>query len=91
MYLSLKTLRLLFSIAPMLKSLTATMLKRSRSYSSPKRSSSQRIARFSESIAYAVRGTLPCSTKMRSFTGRPERVVKLSSRQARSPATSAKR
>ena len=39
-------LRPLFSIAPMLKSLTATMLNTSRSYSRPKRSSSQRMARF---------------------------------------------
>jgi hypothetical protein len=36
----LKTFRDLFSIAPMLKSSTATMLKRSRSYSRPNRSSS---------------------------------------------------
>ncbi len=50
-YLSLKTLRPLFSIAPMLKSDTATMLKTSRSYSRPNVSSSQRMARFSESIA----------------------------------------
>eukprot|EP00983_Pelagomonas_calceolata_P108435 1159459-Pelagomonas_calceolata.AAC.1 len=35
-YLELKTLRDLFSIAPMLKSSTATMLNRFRSYSRPK-------------------------------------------------------
>src|SRR6516165_8275104 len=39
-------LRPLFSIAPMLKSLTATMLKTSRSYSRPKTSSSHRVAAF---------------------------------------------
>ena len=50
-YLSLKTLRPLFSIAPMLKSETATIMKMSRSYSRPNASSSQRIERFSESIA----------------------------------------
>ena len=40
----LKMFRLLFSMAPMLKSSTATMLNRSRSYSRPNRVSSQRIA-----------------------------------------------
>src|SRR5215203_1480340 len=46
-YLSLKMLRPLFSIAPMLKSDTATTLKTSRSYSRPKTLSSQRIERSS--------------------------------------------
>src|SRR5450830_1447759 len=50
-YLSLKTLRPLFSMAPMLKSDTATIMKISRSYSRPKASSSQRIERLSESMA----------------------------------------
>ncbi len=50
-YLSLKTLRPLFSIAPMLKSDTATIMNMSRSYSRPKAVSSQRIERLSESIA----------------------------------------
>ena len=45
-YLSLKTLRPLFSIAPMLKSDTATIMNTSRSYSRPNASSSQRIERF---------------------------------------------
>ena len=45
----------LFSIAPMLKSSTATMLNRSRSYSSPNLSSSHFIARFSDSIAKSHR------------------------------------
>ena len=42
-YLSLKTLRPLFSMAPMLKSDTATIMKISRSYSRPNACSSQRI------------------------------------------------
>ncbi len=52
---SLKMLRPLFSIAPMLKSETATMLNTSRSYSRPKRCSSHRMERLSESIAQAAR------------------------------------
>src|SRR4029079_17068246 len=50
-YLSLKTLRPLFSIAPMLKSDTATIMNTSRSYSRPNTCSSQRIERFNESMA----------------------------------------
>ncbi len=50
-YLVLKMFNPLFSIAPMLKSPTATIMKRSRSSSRPKRSSSQRIARTSDRIA----------------------------------------
>src|SRR5262244_1633454 len=53
--LSLKMLRPLFSIAPMLKCDTATIMKISRSYSRPNASSSHRIARLSESIADAQR------------------------------------
>ena len=51
----LKRFRDLFSIAPMLKSSTATMLNRSRSYSKPNRSSSHFIARFNDSIAKSQR------------------------------------
>ena len=51
MYLSLKMLRPLFSIAPMLKSDTATIMKMSRSYSRPNAVSSQRMARLSASMA----------------------------------------
>lgn len=47
-------LRDLFSMAPMLKSSTATMLKRSRSYSSPYVSSSHFIALMSESSAWST-------------------------------------
>ena len=50
-YLSLKMLRPLFSIAPMLKSDTATIMKMSRSYSRPNFSSSQRMARLRLSSA----------------------------------------
>src|SRR5216683_2654202 len=54
----------LFSIAPMLKSLTATMLKTSRSYSRPKVSSSQRIAFFSDSIAWPHLSSSPRRTQI---------------------------
>src|ERR1700751_3835119 len=57
-------LRPLFPIAPMLKSLTATMLNTSRSYSSPKVSSSQRIAFFSDSIAWAHLSSSPRLTQL---------------------------
>ncbi|VWD49725.1 hypothetical protein BCO18175_07521 [Burkholderia contaminans] len=50
-YFVLKMLSPLFSIAPMLKSPTATIMKRSRSSSRPKRFSSQWIEWISESIA----------------------------------------
>ena len=52
-YLVLKMLRPLFSMAPKLKSDTATIMKRSRSYSRPKRSSSHFIAFLSEAMAWA--------------------------------------
>jgi hypothetical protein len=48
----------LFSIAPMLKSSAQKIMKRSRSYSRPQRSSSQRIARLRHSIAQWQRGML---------------------------------
>ena len=51
---SLKMLRPLFSIAPKLKKLTATIMNRSRSYSRPKRSSSQRMAFLSAAMAKPV-------------------------------------
>ena len=57
-YAELKMLSPLFSIAPMLKSSTATTMKVSRSYSSPYTSSSQRIARLSERIAWPQRSML---------------------------------
>ena len=41
----------LFSMAPKLKSRTATIMKRSRSYSRPNAVSSKRMARFNASIA----------------------------------------
>src|ERR1700731_701463 len=68
MYLSLKTLRPLFSIAPMLKSETATMLNTSRSYSRPKARSSQRIARLSGSSAESQRSSGPGPPQIASFT-----------------------
>ena len=45
--------RPLFSMAPALKSSTATIMKMSRSYSRPKASSSQRMARFNAPKAYS--------------------------------------
>ena len=49
--LVLKMFRPLFSMAPALKSSTATTRNASRSYSRPNRSSSQRMARFRADIA----------------------------------------
>src|SRR5213075_2552071 len=91
MYLVLKTLSPLFSIAPMLKSLTATMLKTSRSYSRPKVSSSQRIDFLSDAIAWPHLSSSPRRTQIASDTLRPERVVNVSRTATRPPATSAKR
>ncbi|CFN75273.1 Uncharacterised protein [Bordetella pertussis] len=51
----------LFSIAPMLKSRTATTMKRSRSSSRPKRDSSQRSAWRKDSSAHSVRFSEPGS------------------------------
>ena len=87
----LNKFRDLFSIAPMLKSSTATMLNRSRSYSSPNVSSSHFIARFSDSIAKSHRAMFFASAYIRSVTSFPLIVLKTSSTTARSPATSAKR
>jgi hypothetical protein len=75
----------------MLKSSTATMLNRSRSYSSPKASSSQAIERWSERIAKATLPAFLACTKMRRATFLPLIVVNESSHSARSPATRAKR
>ena len=62
MYLVLKMLRPLFSIAPELKSPTATILYSSRSSSRPKRFSSQTMARFRQSMDQAAWSSLPGST-----------------------------
>ncbi len=59
---SLKMLSPLFSMAPMLKSETATMLNTSRSYSRPKRFSSHFMERLRLSMAHWARASLPCST-----------------------------
>ena len=63
----LKMFRDLFSIAPMLKSSTATMLNRSRSYSSPNTSSSHFIAlqRLHREVALGR-----CSSPRRRFAAR---------------------
>ena len=58
----LKMFRPLFSIAPMLKSLTATIMKRSRSSFRPKRTSSQAIDAISEFIACSVLSRSPART-----------------------------
>ena len=57
-YLVLKMFRPLFSIAPMLKSLVATIMKRSRSNGRPKRASSQ--------ATLAIREFIACSDLFRS-------------------------
>src|SRR5215213_5779273 len=64
-------LRPLFSIAPELKSPTATILYWSRSSSSPKRVSSQRIERFRHCIAQPAWSSLPGSTYRKSCFGLP--------------------
>jgi hypothetical protein len=58
----LKMFRDLFSIAPMLKSSTATMLNRSRSYSNPKTSSSHFMDLTSETMAQSALSRLCSST-----------------------------
>src|SRR5260370_7655 len=83
----LKMLSPLFSIAPMLKSLTATMLKISRSYSRPNASSSQRIAFFRDVIAWPHLSWSPRRTQIASGTTRPDRVANRSSTAPRPPAT----
>ncbi|MNN57789.1 hypothetical protein D3C81_1727940 [compost metagenome] len=90
-YFVLKMFRPLFSIAPMLKSLTATIMKRSRSSSSPKRRSSQRMAWIRESMAWRVLSRSCGSTQTCSSFSLPEALVMRSSTQASLPATSANR
>ncbi|MNV27445.1 hypothetical protein D3C71_1185950 [compost metagenome] len=53
-YFVLKMFRPLFSMAPMLKSLVATIMKRSRSSGRPKRASSQATLYISEFMACSV-------------------------------------
>ena len=81
-YLSLKMLRPLFSIAPMLKSETATIMKTSRSYSRPNASSSQRIERLSavHRVGAAVFLAVLDIDAQRDLAART--VVKVSSTQA---------
>ena len=87
----LNTLSPLFSIAPMLKSLTATMWYTSRSYSRPYTFSSHAIASLSDCIAQPSWSMFSGSDQIASRTARPELVVNESSIPARAPATSAKR
>jgi hypothetical protein len=61
-YLVLKMFRPLFSMAPMLKSLVATTMKRSRSSDRPKRASSQAIEAISDCIACSVLSMSPRRT-----------------------------
>ncbi len=90
-YLVLKMFNPLFSIAPMLKSPTATIMKRSRSSGSPKRASSQAMLATSEAIACSVLSRSPGRTQTCSRCSRPERVRIVCSRATRSAATSANR
>ncbi|MNE82670.1 hypothetical protein D3C80_1794110 [compost metagenome] len=83
--------RPLFSIAPMLKSPTATIMKRSRSSSSPKRCSSQRIEWTSESIAWRVLPRSRASTQTCRSLSLPEADRIRSSMHSSLPATSANR
>uniref|UniRef100_A0A7C9ATJ5 Uncharacterized protein n=1 Tax=Opuntia streptacantha TaxID=393608 RepID=A0A7C9ATJ5_OPUST len=76
-------------MAPMLKSGTATMLKRSRSYSSPKTSSSHFIAALREYIACPVLGKSSGGVQILRETLRPDRVTNVSSLLSSFPATKA--
>ena len=85
-------LRPLFSIAPMLKSDTATMLNTSRSYSRPKRSSSQRmdaLERVHGPGAAALLAGLDVDASDRPCAR--TRVVKVDASDAKLPPTSANR
>ncbi len=90
-YFVLKMFRPLFSIAPMLKSPTATIMKRSRSSGSEKRASSHTTDAMSEFIACSVLSRSPRRTYTCSRCSLPERVRILRSRATRSAATSANR
>ena len=90
-YLALKMFRPLFSIAPMLKSGAATIMKRSRSSSSPKRRSSQAMAFSRLRSAKSVRWICSGSVQTCSSTSRPEASRWRVSFTARLPATSANR
>ena len=79
----------LFSMAPMLKSSTATMLNNSKSYSRPNTSSSHFMDLINDVIACSHLSKLCSSTKMRNVTFLPVIVVNLSSIIPSSPATSA--
>ena len=90
-YLVLNRFSPLFSIAPKLKSSTATIMKRSRSSARPKRASSHTTEAISEFIACSV---LPRSARFTytcSRWSRPARVRIFCSRATRSAATSANR
>ncbi|MCY1552220.1 hypothetical protein D9M68_886020 [compost metagenome] len=81
----------MFSIAPMLKSLVATIMKRSRSSGRPKRASSQITLAISEFIACSVLSMSPGRTKTCSRWLLPLRAVMRCSRATSWPATSANR
>ena len=89
--LELKMLSDLFSMAPMLKSSTATMLKMFRSYSSPYVSSSHFIALIRLSMAKSTFPTFSSCTKIRNVTSLPDIVLNVSSRIDSLPATNANR
>ena len=90
-YLVLKMLRPLFSMAPMLKSSTATTMKRSRSSGRPKRASSQATEAISELIACSVLPRSPRRTYTCSRCSVPARLRMRCSRATRSAATRANR
>ena len=87
----LNTLRPLFSIAPMLKSLTATMWNTSRSYSRPYTRSSHLMASLSDVIAQSSWSTFSGSDQILMSTLRPEHVVNVLSIFWSLAATSANR
>ena len=87
----LKMFSPLFSMAPMVKSSVATIMKRSKSSSRPNRSSSQAIARFKLSKANSVLSKLRGSTQICKSAFFPFFSWNFSSRHFKLPATSAKR
>ena len=87
--LVLKMFRPLFSIAPMLKSLVATIMKRSRSRLKLKRCSSHLMLAISEFMACSVLSKSPERTNTCSKCSLPDGALTRCSRHTNWPATKA--
>ena len=88
-YLVLKMFRPLFSMAPMLKSLVATIMKRSKSSGKPKRASSQATLAINEFMACSVLFRSPARTNTCSRCSLPDLDTMRCSRATNLPATKA--